>query len=183
MIFLLLPCCKSPLFKLFLIPVHFKLEFVHLFVRLEDHVLDIIQPVLEIRRGLVKLFEVICEPASLPISNLLDVFFSLNFLVLLIYHFLSIIQFVSNWFEMVQKNCKSFLMLFNFNIERMDKLNFFLDDRVQLLVLIICVLREIFIVIVIVDLIFRRWIEGRVIRIILVPWRILIGHFKFILKA
>ena len=84
---------------------------------------------------------------------------------------------------MVQKNCKSFLMLLNFNIERMDKLNFFLDDCVQLLVLIICVLRKIFIVIVIVDLIFRRWIEGRVIRIILVPWRILIGHFKFILKA
>ena len=62
-VFLLLPCRQSPLFELFLVPVHFKLELVHLLVRLEDHVLDVVEAVLLVCDALLELFYLVPQTA------------------------------------------------------------------------------------------------------------------------
>jgi hypothetical protein len=41
-IFLLLSSSKCPLFELLLIPVHLKLELIHLFIGLENHILNVV---------------------------------------------------------------------------------------------------------------------------------------------
>lgn len=81
-VFFLLSCGQGPLFELFLVPVHFKFELVHALVRLENHVLNVVQAVLLIGDTLFKLFYLVLEPATLPLSNLLEVLFSLDLLVL-----------------------------------------------------------------------------------------------------
>lgn len=45
-IFFLLSSSKGPLLKLLLIPIHFKFKLIHFLVSLEDHVLDVVQPIL-----------------------------------------------------------------------------------------------------------------------------------------
>jgi hypothetical protein len=44
---------ERPLLELLLIPVHLKLELVHLLVRLEDHILDVVQAVLLVGHALL----------------------------------------------------------------------------------------------------------------------------------
>ena len=52
-IFLLLSGGKGPLLELFLIPVHFKLELIHLLVGLEDHVLDVVESILLVSNSVI----------------------------------------------------------------------------------------------------------------------------------
>ena len=80
-ILLLLSGSEGPLFELLLVPVHLELELVHLLICLEDHVLDVVQSVLLVSHALLKLLNFVLEPATLPLSNLLEMFFTLNFLV------------------------------------------------------------------------------------------------------
>ena len=80
-ILLLLSGSEGPLFELLLVPVHLELELVHLLICLEDHVLDVVQSVLLVSNALLKLLNFVLEPATLPLSNLLEMFFTLNFLV------------------------------------------------------------------------------------------------------
>ena len=81
-VLLLLPGSEGPLLELLLIPVHLKLELVHLLVCLEDHVLDVVEAVLLIGHTLLKLLNLILEPAALSFSDLFKVLLRFNLLVL-----------------------------------------------------------------------------------------------------
>ena len=63
MIFFLLPCCKRPLLKFFLIPVHLKFELVHFFISFKDHILNIVKSILKIGCNCIKPFKIICMPS------------------------------------------------------------------------------------------------------------------------
>jgi hypothetical protein len=80
-VLLLLPGGESPLLKLLLIPVHLKLELVHLLVRLEDHVLDVVQAVLLVSHALLKLLNLILEAAALSFGDLFQVLLRFDLLV------------------------------------------------------------------------------------------------------
>jgi hypothetical protein len=80
-IFLLLSGSEGPLLQLLLIPVHFKLELIHLLISLEDHVLDVVESILLVGNPVIQFFYLILQPSSLSFSNLLHVLFSLDFLV------------------------------------------------------------------------------------------------------
>jgi hypothetical protein len=73
---------KCPLFKLLLIPVHLKLELVHLLVSLEDHVLDVVQTVLLVGDSVVELLDFILQTTGLSLGDLFHVLFGFDFLVL-----------------------------------------------------------------------------------------------------
>jgi hypothetical protein len=45
--------CQRPLLQLLLVPVHLQLELVHVFIRFEDRVLDVVQSVLLVRYPLL----------------------------------------------------------------------------------------------------------------------------------
>ena len=70
-ILLLLSSSECPLFELLLIPVHLKLELIHLLVGLEDHVLDVVEAVLLVGDPLLELLDLVLETATLPLRNLL----------------------------------------------------------------------------------------------------------------
>jgi hypothetical protein len=84
-ILLLLSGGKGPLLKLLLVPVHLKLELIHLLISLEDHVLDVVQAVLLISYTLLQLLNLILEPAALSLSHLFQVLLTFDLLVLDIY--------------------------------------------------------------------------------------------------
>jgi hypothetical protein len=86
----LLSGSKSPLLELLLIPVHLKLELVHLLVCLEDHVLDVIETVLLVGHTLLKLLNLILEPAALSFSDLFQVLLRFNLLVFNVHKRLSV---------------------------------------------------------------------------------------------
>ena len=92
-VFLFLASGERPLLQLFLIPVHFELKLVHAFVRLEDHVLNVVQSVLLVRNALLQLLNFVLQSATLPLSHLLQVLLSLNFLVFGVHKTLSMHQF------------------------------------------------------------------------------------------
>jgi len=52
-VLLLLSCSQCPLFQLFLVPIHFKLELVHFFISFENHILDIVESILLISHSLL----------------------------------------------------------------------------------------------------------------------------------
>jgi len=81
-VLLLLSGSEGPLLELLLIPVHLKLELVHLLVCLEDHVLDVVEAVLLVGHTLLKLLNLILEPAALSFSDLFQVLLRFNLLVL-----------------------------------------------------------------------------------------------------
>jgi hypothetical protein len=69
-IFFFLSCSKCPLFKFFLIPIHFKLKLIHLLIGFEDHILNIVESILLISNSLLKLFNFISQSATLSFCNL-----------------------------------------------------------------------------------------------------------------
>ena len=73
---------KGPLFQLLLVPVHLELELVHALVRLEDHVLNIVQAVLLVCNSLLQLLNLVSETTALPLSDLLKMLLRLDLLVL-----------------------------------------------------------------------------------------------------
>jgi hypothetical protein len=89
-VLLLLSGSEGPLLELLLIPVHLKLELVHLLVCLEDHVLDVIQAVLLVGHTLLKLLNLILEPAALSFSDLFQVLLRFDLLVLDVHERLSV---------------------------------------------------------------------------------------------
>ena len=54
-VLLLLPGGECPLLELLLIPVHLKLQLVYLLIRLEDHILDVLQAVMLVGHALLYL--------------------------------------------------------------------------------------------------------------------------------
>jgi hypothetical protein len=66
-IFLLLSGSQSPLFQLLLVPIH----LIHFLIRFENHVLDVVQPVLLVSHSLVKLLNFVSQASILPFSDLL----------------------------------------------------------------------------------------------------------------
>jgi len=80
-ILFLLSGSKGPLLELLLIPIHLKLELIHLLVSLEDHVLDIVKSILLISDTVIKFFNFILQSTRLPLGNLLHVLLSFDFLV------------------------------------------------------------------------------------------------------
>ena len=99
-IFLLLSCCKSPLFKLFLIPVHFKFELVHFLIRFEDLILDVVKSILLISNSLLKFLNFILETSTLTLCDLFQVLFSFNFFIFSVYQTLSVDQLHFNRLKM-----------------------------------------------------------------------------------
>lgn len=69
-ILLLLTSCQGPLFEFFLVPIHLKFELVHALVRLEDHILYVVEPVLLVSDALLKLFNFVLEATTLALSDL-----------------------------------------------------------------------------------------------------------------
>ena len=142
-VFLLLASGQSPLLQLFLIPVHFELELVHAFIRLEDHVLNVVQSVLLVCNALLQLFNFVLQSAALALSHLLEVLLSLDFLVLGVHETLRVHQFHLDRLEMLLQNFEAFLMLFDLQAELSYEAHFFAHDLVQLLVLIVGVRGEV----------------------------------------
>jgi hypothetical protein len=70
-IFLLLSGSQSPLFQLLLVPIHLQFELIHFLIRFENHVLDVVQPVLLVSHSLVKLLNFVSQASILPFSDLL----------------------------------------------------------------------------------------------------------------
>lgn len=62
---------KCPLLKFLLIPVHLEFELVHALVRLEDHVLNVVKPVLLVCNSLFELFNFILQSSTLALGDLL----------------------------------------------------------------------------------------------------------------
>jgi hypothetical protein len=89
-VLLLLSSGKSPLLELLLVPVHLKLELVHLLIGLEDHVLDVVQAILLVSHTLFKLLDLILEASTLPFGHLLQVLLRFNLLVLNVHEALSV---------------------------------------------------------------------------------------------
>jgi len=81
-ILFLLSGSECPLFELLLVPVHLKLELIHLFIGLEDHVLDVVETVLLVSDPLLELLYLVLETAALPLGHLLQVLLRLDLLVL-----------------------------------------------------------------------------------------------------
>jgi hypothetical protein len=92
-ILLLLSGSKSPLLKLFLVPVHLKFELIHLLISLEDHVLDVVQTILLVGDPVVELLDLIFQTSRLALCDLFHVFFGFDLLVLGIYQRLGMNQF------------------------------------------------------------------------------------------
>lgn len=80
-IFLFLSCSKCPLFKLFLVPIHFKFKLIHALISFENHVLNVVETILLVGYSLLQLFDFIFKSTRLTLSDLFEVFFSLNFFV------------------------------------------------------------------------------------------------------
>ena len=91
-IFLLLSSGKSPLFQLFLIPVHFKFELVHFLIRFEYLILDVVKSILLVSNSLLKFFNFILETSTLTLCDLFQVLFSFNFFIFSVYQTLSVDQ-------------------------------------------------------------------------------------------
>ena len=100
-IFLLLPRCQHPLFQLLLVPVHFEFEAVHDLVPLENLVLNVVKSLLPHLHLLLQFLLLVFQSADLPLCNLLQVIFSLNFFVFRINQSLGVEQFVLNIFKML----------------------------------------------------------------------------------
>jgi len=58
-VFLFLAGSERPLFKLLLVPVHFKFKLVHTLISFEDHILNVVEAVLLVCDALLKLFDLI----------------------------------------------------------------------------------------------------------------------------
>ena len=80
-IFFFLARSKGPLLQLLLVPVHLELELVHALVRLENHVLNVIEAVLLVSDALLQLLNLVAQAATLPLCDLLEVLLSFDLLV------------------------------------------------------------------------------------------------------
>ena len=69
---------NGPLFKLFLVPVEFKLDLFHLFVDSENSDLDVIESFLMFQYVFVVLFDFALESAGLPFGDLPEMVLSLS---------------------------------------------------------------------------------------------------------
>ena len=81
-ILFLLSGSEGPLLELLLVPVHLKLELIHLLVCLEDHILDIVQTILLIGHALLQFLNLIFKSSALPFSDLFEMFLGFDLLVL-----------------------------------------------------------------------------------------------------
>lgn len=113
-VFFLLAGGQGPLLELLLVPVHFELELVHAFVRLEDHVLNVVQAVLLICDPLLQLLNFVLQSSALSFSDLLEMLFSLDFFVFGVNQALRVHQFHLDRLEVFLQNFESFLVLLNF---------------------------------------------------------------------
>jgi hypothetical protein len=84
---------KSPLFKLLLIPVHLKLELIHLLIGFENHVLDIVESILLISNPIIKLFNLVLQTTGLTLGDLFHVLLGFDLLVLGVDQRLGVNQF------------------------------------------------------------------------------------------
>ena len=150
-VLLLLARGKSPLLKLFLVPIHLQLELVHALVRLEDHVLNVVETVLLVSDPLLQLLDLVAQTAALPLSDLLQVLLRLDFLVLCIDEALCVHQLHLHRLKMVLKNLQTFLMLLDFEAELGHKAHLLANDLVKLLVLIVGIGWEVLIQVVLGD--------------------------------
>jgi len=84
-IFLLLAGSERPLLQLLLVPIHLQLELIHSLVGLEDHILNVVQPILLVGDPLFELLDFVAQTATLPLCDLFQMLLSFNLLILRIY--------------------------------------------------------------------------------------------------
>lgn len=112
-VLLFLASRQRPLLEFFLVPVHLQFELIHAFVGLEDHILDVVQPVLLVGNARLKFLDLILEAAGLTLSDLFHMLFGFNFLILSIDQALSVNELHLNGFQVLLENLQAFLVLFN----------------------------------------------------------------------
>ena len=110
-VFLLLAGSERPLLQLLLIPVHLQFELVHPLVRLEDHVLDVVESVLLVSDSLLQLLDLVAEATTLPLSDLLQVLFGFDFFILSIDQTLRVHKLHLDGLEMLFEDLEALLML------------------------------------------------------------------------
>ena len=142
---------ERPLLQLLLVPVHFELELVHALVRLEDHVLDVVQSVLLVGDTLFQLLDFVSETTRLALSNLLQVLLSFDLLVLCVDQTLSVHQLHLNGLKMLLEDLETLLVLLDLQVELGDEAHLLPHDLVQLLVLIVGIGREVLVQVVLRD--------------------------------
>ena len=103
-IFFLLSSSEGPLLEFFLVPVHFQFELVHALVGLEDHVLDVVEPILLISDSLLQLFDLVFKAARLTLGDLLEMLFSFNFFVFGVDETLSVHELHLDRLQMLVQN-------------------------------------------------------------------------------
>ena len=150
-VFLFLAGGKGPLLQFLLVPVHFELELVHALVRLEDHVLNVVQAVLLVSDALFKLLNLVAQTAALSLSNLLEVLLSLNFFVLGVDEALRVHELHLDRLEMLFKNFEALLMLLDLQAQLSHQAHFLPDDLVQFLVLVVGIGWEVLVQVVLRD--------------------------------
>lgn len=112
-VLLLLARRERPLLQLFLVPVHLQLVLVHPLVRLEDRVLNVVQPVLLVRDPLLQLLNFVPQPTGLSLCELFEVLFAFDLLVLVVDELLRVDQFVLHGLEVLIKNFQTLFVLLN----------------------------------------------------------------------
>ena len=144
----LLPGSERPLLQLLLVPVHLQFELVHLLIRFEDLILDVVETVLLVSNPLFQFFDLIFQTTALTFGNLFQMFFGFNFLVFGVYQTLGVHKFHFYRFEMLVENLQSLLMLLNLQAELSHQSHLLTHDLIQFLILLIGIRWEVLIQVV-----------------------------------
>lgn len=105
---------ERPLLQLLLIPVHLKLELVHSLVRLEYHVLNIVETVLLVSDPLLQFLDFVAQTTTLPFCDLLQMLFRFNLFVFGVDQTLGVDKLHLDRFEMFLQDFESLLVLLDF---------------------------------------------------------------------
>lgn len=129
-IFFLLSGSEGPLFKFLLVPIHLKFKLVHTFIGFEDHVLDVIQPVLLVSNSLLQFFNFVLETTTLAFGDLLQMLLSFDFLIFSIYETLGMHKLHLDRFQVLIQNLEALLVLLNLQPKLSHQPDFFTDNLV-----------------------------------------------------
>jgi len=98
--------------------------------------------------SLLEFFNLVAQAPRLPLSDLLEMLFGLNFFVFGVYQTLSVNKLHLNGLEMFLQNFKALLMLLDLQTKLGNKSDLLSDDLVQFLVLVVGIWGEFFVQVV-----------------------------------
>ena len=142
---------KCPLLQLLLVPVHLELELVHPLVRLEYHVLNVVQAVLLVGDPLLQFLDFVPQATALPLSDLLEVLLRFNLFVLGVDQALGVDKLHLDRLEMLFQDLEALLVLLDLQSELCDEADLLPHDLVQLLVLVVGIRWEVLVQVVLRD--------------------------------